>query len=416
MSSRQPLRHAERWVLGLMVLGIAARIGFGLARGEDRLLRDGYSFYLIMATNFLDGHGICYAADGGCAARMPIYPLWLSVFLATGTLSPGLVLAQSVVGGALTWVTWDLGRQLFDRRVGVIAAAAVALNPYAVIHDTALQDTVFVNVLMVTAMALLLRARATTAGPTWMWAGGALAAAVLVNARIVLFVPLALAWAGLAVSGDRRARTRAVALVALPLVVLLGGWVARNWRLVGAPVLTTEGGEQLWYGNNPWTFSHFPVRSIDLTGGELILKMPADARERLEQFQGTEAERDAVVAGWAVDYMTADPARTARAVSRKLWVAASAQLSPARGAVVQLGYAALFLPVHLLALFSVWRSRHAWREHGLTWALLIAFAVTTAIFWAHTSHKNYLDAVLFVYAAAGAYMLAPARLRQRGES
>ena len=46
----------------------------------------------------------------------------------------------------------------------------------------------------------------------------------------------------------------------------------------------------------------------------------------------------------------------------------------------------------------VWRARrHA--DHLLAPALLAAFAATTAVYWAHTSHKSVIDALLFVYAA-----------------
>ena len=38
--------------------------------------------------------------------------------------------------------------------------------------------------------------------------------------------------------------------------------------------------------------------------------------------------------------------------------------------------------------------------HRPVYLLIGAFAITTAVFWANTSHKSALDIVLFVYAAA----------------
>ena len=98
------------------------------------------------------------------------------------------------------------------------------------------------------------------------------------------------------------------------------------------------------------------------------------------------------------------------AAARKLWVVAAAELSPARGPIAQLGYLLLFLHVHVLAVVGCWRSRSDWRVHSVVWLVIASFAATTAIFWAHTSHKSYLDPVLFVYAAAGTLMLFPVRL------
>lgn len=402
-------RAAGRWSLALVAGAAVARIAAGLPRGEELLLRDGYEFYATISGNFLDGHGLCYSVEGGCAARLPLYPLWLAPFIASGTLYPGVIIAQAALGAMLAWIVAELGALLFDRRAGLVAAAAAAFNPYAVIHDTSLQDTVFINVLIPLAMLLLLRARAGGSTALWVGAGAALALAILTNARIALFMPCALGWVLAAGGRDWASRVRAGAIVMLPVVVLVGGWMVRNWRVVGAPVLTTEAGERLWFANNPRTFAHFPERSIDLTADELIQIVPAETRARLESFAGTEPQRDALVRGWALDYMQEDLLRTALGGMRKIWVAASAQLSPARGPILQAGYAIVFVPIHILAIWTLLRTRANRAEHHLTGLLLLSFALTTAAFWAHTSHKSYLDAVLFVYAAAAVTAWFPAR-------
>jgi hypothetical protein len=198
--------------------------------------------------------------------------------------------------------------------------------------------------------------------------------------------------------------------VAAPLLILVGGWTLRNWTVVGQPVLTTEAGERLWFANNARTFANFPERSIDLTAYELMEIVPPDKRALLDNFPGSEPERDELVRGWAIDYMTEDPGRTVVNALRKNWVALSAQLSPARGGITQAGYTIFFLPIHLAALWMLWRTRARSGDHALTWLLLLAFAITTGAFWAHTSHKSYLDAVLFVYSAAALCSPAPARV------
>jgi 4-amino-4-deoxy-L-arabinose transferase-like glycosyltransferase len=394
------------WIL--FCAAVIARIAAAVLRG-DGALRPGYDFYTTISQNFLDGHGLCHSLEGGCADRTPLYALWLAPFVATGTLYPGVAIAQALAGAALTWIAWGLGVTLFDRRTALIAAAAAAFSPYAVMHDTALQDTVFINVLIPLAMLLLLRAR--DSGSAWCWiAGGlSLALAVMFNARVVLLVPCALAWVVFAGGRDRRSRARSAILAALPVVVLVGGWMMRNWQVVGVPVLTTESGKQLWFANSAATFAYFPDRSIDLTINDLDQHLPEETRALLAQFPGSEVQRDAFVRRLGIDYMLADPFRTAIAATRKIAVAAFAQLSPARGALVQWGYAAAYLPIHLLAVLTLVRMRGRVPLHSLTWLLLLSFAVTTALFWAHTSHKSYLDAVLFVYAAAALTSWLPTR-------
>jgi 4-amino-4-deoxy-L-arabinose transferase-like glycosyltransferase len=396
------------WLIAVVVFGILMRIVIRLASGEAAFLTDGYSFYLTIAENLVAGDGFCYAPDESCALRMPLYPLVLAPLAAAGIVYPAIVIVQSILGGLLAWIAWWIGRELFNDRVGLIAAIATALNPYAVLHDTALQDTALLNVLVAAGIALLLRAARTNTAASWLGGGVVLALAVLTSARIVLFVPLTIAWAIVAVRGPWPARVKTAIALLLPIVLLLGGWMVRNWRVAGAPVLTTEGGEALYFGNSALTFRHFPGRSIDLTAGE-IERLPVAEQQMLASLAGEDVALDRRYRRMALDYIAANPAATASGAIRKLWVAASAELSPARERVVQWGYRAVFVPLHLLAIIGAWHARG--RGHWLIGACVLAFAVTTATFWAHTSHKSYLDPLIFIYAAAGGLALAPRRER-----
>jgi 4-amino-4-deoxy-L-arabinose transferase-like glycosyltransferase len=400
-----------RWLIGVVVIGILMRIVIRLAAGEAAFLTNGYSFYLTIAENVVSGNGFCYGPDESCALRMPLYPLLLAPFVAAGIVYPAIVIVQSILGGLLAWIAWWLGRELFGDRVGLIAAITTALNPYAVLHDTALQDTALLNFLIAGGIAMLLRAARTNTATSWLAAGLVLALAVLTSARIGLFVPLTIAWAIAAARGPWPARLKTALVMTLPIVLLLGGWMVRNWRVAGAPVLTTEGGEALYFGNSPLTFRHFPGRSIDLSAGE-IERLPAVEQQMLASLTGQDVALDRLYRRMALDYIAANPAATATGAIRKLWVTASAELSPARDSFVQWGYRAVFLPLHLLAIIGAWHARG--RGHWLIGACVLAFAVTTAAFWAHTSHKSYLDPLIFIYAGAGA--LALASRRERGHA
>jgi hypothetical protein len=218
----------------------------------------------------------------------------------------------------------------------------------------------------------------------------------MTSARLVVFVPLAIGWGVAAVAPRRRLRT-ALAL-SLPVIVLAGGWMIRNWRLTGAPVLTMEGGEALYFGNSPLTFMYFPEESIDLVAGE-IEHLPPEAQAVLEPLGADDPARDRIYRQWAIAYARSHPLDVAWGGIRKLWVVVSAQLSPERGALVQWGYRLTFLALHVLAMVGAVKARG--RGHVLAALMVAAFAVTTAVFWAHTSHKSYLDALTFIYAAAG---------------
>lgn len=377
-------------------MAILLRAGLRLAGGEESFLTNGYTFYLSIADHFVIGEGFCQQTGGECAVRMPLYPLLLSPFQALGVVYPAVIVVQSLLGGATVWLAWWIGRALFTERAAMMAAAATALNPYGMRHDTSLQDTVLVNVLVLAAVALLIAAHRARRQELWIAAGLAIGLGILTSARIALFAPAAVLWA-LAGREPVAARLRRAVLLALPIGLLTGGWMLRNAAVVGEPVLNTESGEALYYGNNPFTFSHFPQRSIDDTASEFY-RLPAADLQRYEALSGQELARDQLLRQWAWTHITEHPFETAAGAFRKLWVVISAELSPARGAVVQWGYRAVFLVVHALALWTAWRARG--RDHQLILLLVVTFAMTTAIFWAHTSHKSFLDPLLFIYAAA----------------
>lgn len=389
---------------GLVAGAIAARAGVRLAGGEEAFLNDGYTFYLDIANGWLAGNGLCYAPDTGCAMRMPVYPVLLASLLTWGGLFPSLILVQAIVGGAIAALAWWIGRELFDARTGLLAALAVAVNPYAVVHDTAMQETVVFNALVAASIALLLRSRTGANSLVPLAAGVALGLAVLTSARIALLVPFVLVWA-LAGSGPGKARLRRAVLIGAPVLLLTGGWMWRNHVRVGAPLLTTEGGEALYFGNSPLTFLHYPDRSIDLVADEIV-RLPAGTYDMLARLQGHDVALDAAYRSLALAYITSAPGEAAAGAARKLWIAASGRLSPARGAALQAAYQALFATVHVLALIGAWRARRSrGRGHALIAMVFLSFALTTAVFWAHTSHKSYLDPFLFIYAAWAAAMV-----------
>jgi hypothetical protein len=59
----------------------------------------------------------------------------------------------------------------------------------------------------------------------------------------------------------------------------------------------------------------------------------------------------------------------------------------------------------------MWQRRRKWRDDLLLHAHTITFCATTALFWAQTSHRSYLDPYLAVFAALALLALMPKRLQ-----
>jgi len=392
-------KRRQRILLLLAGIGFGLRLVLRLSRGEADFLQNGYTFNLSVAQSVLDGNGFCWMSGGSCAARMPVYPLLIGPFLWSGSTYPGLVVLEAAAGAAMVWVAWRLGVELFDARAGLLAAAMAALSPYALVHDTALQDTVIVNLLVGLGVALLLRARRTSSGALFFAGGVVVSLAVLTSARIAYVLPIAWIWTAVCCGDSWARRLQYAPLVGCPILVLVGGWMVRNSRLIGSPVLSTQAGTDLWAANNPWTFDHIPRESIDRSMADALSRLSPEQQAALDAARSNELASSRVFAEWAFDYMKTHRAETLAGNLRKMWVVVSAELSPARGRLTQAGYAVLYGTVHLLAIVALWRSRSDPARHSMIWAFLFAFSATTAIYWAHTSHKSVIDVFLFVYAA-----------------
>ena len=159
-----------------MLVAFTTRVVARVLAGEAAYLRSGYTFDLTIARTFVDGDGLCMATAAGCARRMPLYPLLIAPFAAVGHLFPWLPIVQAASGAATVWVGWKLALEIADQRAALLAAAMVAFNPYAILHDTALQETSLFNLLVAAAVYWLLscaggRPAASRWAPAvrWIW-------------------------------------------------------------------------------------------------------------------------------------------------------------------------------------------------------------------------------------------------------
>jgi 4-amino-4-deoxy-L-arabinose transferase-like glycosyltransferase len=390
----------ERLVLMLVLAGFGLRLLVRRALIALDPHQGGYDFYLSIARTFASGGGLCEAPGHGCALRLPLYALLVWPFATADGVSRGLTGVEAALGAALVYVTYRIGRELFNRPTGLLAAVTAAVSPYALVHDTALQDTVLLNALVGTSVWLLLTLRRPTNGIRPILAGMAVALALLTTARIALIVPGVIAWTALSAGPTWPSRLRNAVYVTLPIVILVGGWLVRNARVVGAPVLTTESGQSLWVGNNAWTLNHIPSETIDLSVRDSYAALTPAERATLMSAGDDEVAADRIAGRWGREFIVAHPVLFVGRAALKVAVPLAAYLSPARRPLVEAAFALAYLPIHVLAVLGAWRARSRWASHVLPYTILLAFLITTGVFWAHTSHATFLDPLWFAYAAA----------------
>ncbi|MFQ3589483.1 MAG: glycosyltransferase family 39 protein [Chloracidobacterium sp.] len=390
-------------IAGLVGLACAVRLGVRLARGEATFWEQSYGFYFELAQKLVREQSFCLDAVT-CAYWTPLYPAFLALVTAGERNFLAIAMAQSLVGGLTTWCAYELARLWFDARAGWMAAGLTALYPYFVVHDTALQETGLYTA--ATAAATLALARIPIAQHRFRQAGlaGALTGlAILVRPSLTPFVPLALVWLGLSCQEQASRRWKLVGGYALALALVLLPWIVRNAFVVGRPTLTTRLGYSLWAAHNPHTFTHYPSGSIDRSTEAAWAAMTSDELAAVSRAALRETSFDDWFRAQAWAYIRAHPNVAAWGACRKLGAAFWWRLNPLKGPREQWVYGLSYGSVMLLAGMGVWQlgRRKQWLPIWLCGAHVAAFCLVTAVFWAHTSHRSYLD-VYFIVLAGGA--------------
>jgi 4-amino-4-deoxy-L-arabinose transferase-like glycosyltransferase len=356
----------------------------------------GYGFFFELAQSIAQGLGFSVGGPP-TAFRVPLYPILLAGLTLGHQAFWPIAIAQSVIGAAIAICAALLACRLYDgqfgRRAAILSAAITAVYPYYVIHDTALQETSFYTLLTIAAMLVLQQAGRDGKLATGLLAGLVLGLDVLTRPTIAPFAMLAVVWL------LWRRRTLAGVACALLLAATVSPWILRNAVEVGDPTLSTETGIEFWAGNSGFLFSHFPQESSDVSKTEATNSLTVKDHAELDPIASNEAASDHWYMHKGLAYISSHPRQTIVDGFHKIVVGFGWLPAPRRGLAMDLVEAFSYGPIMLLGLWGMWRHRAHWREDSLIYLLFATFMLVTAIFWAQTSHRAYLDVYWIVFAA-----------------
>ena len=187
----------------------------------------------------------------------PFYPLFLGVvYRLTGSSIVWAKVLQALIGTATCWLTFQLGRIVFDRRAGVLAALFVALYGPLIFFDAELLATSWAAFWTVALILLFVWARRSDRLPPFFVLGAAGALSVLTRPTFLPFFVASAVWLAATLCRERMAGRGAVA-ARLSLVVvgfLAVSAPAAHWShaISGRwSILPASSGINLFIGNNP---------------------------------------------------------------------------------------------------------------------------------------------------------------------
>lgn len=390
-------------ILWIVILAFVARATVRWHLGETEFWANGYTFFYDLAQSIATGEGIAFDGGPATAFRVPLYPAFLALVTFGHREFFPVLLSQSLIGAATVWCAALIAREMFGNAAAIIAAFLTAIYPYYVVHDTALQETSLYTLLTALAILLLMRVRRNDSRLMAACAGLVLGAAVLTRANLAPFALLAPLWlvipAGLTVAPLRRGLWTCL-LCAGAMALTVSPWLIRSYWYTGSPTLTTQSGFFLWLGNNPYTFSHYPNESIDVSQQVALGSLSPQENAEIEALRTNEAAVDQWFLRRALDYIREQPWQTIANGFRKVGAAFCWLPSPRRSFWPNLIYLLSYGPVMTFGLWGMWAGRRNWREHLIFYAAFVTFALITAIFFGHTSYRAYLDVYWIVFAAS----------------
>jgi 4-amino-4-deoxy-L-arabinose transferase-like glycosyltransferase len=305
---------SARFFLIAAMLFLAPRIGWMLA--VDAAPMSDQLWYFERAVGMLNGEG--YAVQGQPTAFWPVgYPAFLAgLFAVFGPNVEAAKITNLALSGVAMVFVYRIARRAAGSETAARAALLLAaLYPTQIFYTELLYSELLFTALLLAGIDLLLDAPETRR--RWMMvvaAGVCFGLASLVKTQALLLP-------GLLVGGAlvlRRIGFRQAVLTGLiayaTCLAVIAPWTVRNWAVLGQPVLiSTNGGFNLYMGNNPWN-----------RWGNYMWPAPPEFTEATENLNILKAIPDELALNaklnrLAVDYIRENPTDAAKRVPYKLY-------------------------------------------------------------------------------------------------
>jgi 4-amino-4-deoxy-L-arabinose transferase-like glycosyltransferase len=391
-----------RWLVVAALVGLLARLAFGLGYWTGEPLTRDEQEYLSLARSLVRGQGFVYddvLTSTGVEpfGRAPGYPAFLALAGGGGQASTSVPtavkIAQAIVGAFGVVMVGLIAQRLAGPRAAILAAAGAAVYPPLVwIAGYALSEALFWPVGLLTAW-LFDRALARPAAARAALACGlALGAGTLIRPALVVFLPLA----GLLLIARRRPLTLAV--MTLGMMIVVGPWTVRNYLHHGRLVfVASEGGVTFWTGNHPLAVGDGDMAAnigIKLDNQRLRAAHPGVGEEEMEPVYYREALR------WIREHPTDWLALQARKVFYLIVpVGPSYTLHSTRYYVLSV---VSYGTVLILTLVTIGRLRRLLPRVAGLWLLAASAIIVSLVFFPQERFRiPILDPSLVILAGAG---------------
>ncbi len=410
---------SKKTLIFIFFLALIIRIPIVITSGDKTLENE----FCVLVHNLLNNHGYSFfsvdnneeivqhiihnpRASLPTATIPPVYPLFLAgMCFVFGTGLDVVILIeiiQALIGAMCCIILYWIVALKFNERSAFVSALLFCFYPILVYlcgQISAANAYVFINLVL---LFLLFKGEKTEKTRWFFLAGLAFGLLLLSRAEVIVYAPFIILWISLVLCTNRAKRISAFAVAAL---IVWAPWVYRNYRRFDAFVpLTTQGGYNLWQGQNPQatgTRSQYtdPPFQISPEKREKILSLRPDVRYELEL--------DKIYMNEALMFMTKHPTEVLKLALRKFifywgyYWGIKFTYPGARSVAYWLPWFIL-LPFFMIGLIHSMRDV---RKYYLFYLYFILSTLIAMLFFVIPRYRLFILPLIFPFAAEGFFYL-----------
>ncbi|GEM_PF-1840070 len=405
--------ESKKGLCFILFLSLALKFGLRLMLIRNiNFWESGYGFYYQLALNFLQtgklylhGHGL-YSADFLYAVRPPLYPLFIAVIAKLSGFSvPIFIFFEALISTFTVIIVYQLATRCFDSKTGFLSALFYAFFPYALFHDTQLQENVLYNFFSTLSIWYLIRGIDQKKNLDYFLGGIVLGAATLTRASHIFHSLFLILLFFYLFRKNFKHALKVTSIIILGITLVLSPWLIRNKRILGTFTITTLTGDALSEAHNPFTFSYYPYKGAVDQGSALFQVYLENTRKaELENLPNDEMAQNRWYQKLALDYISKHKVQTLIRGIQKIAINFLGILSPQQDPIKNWSYFISYWFLTLMTLFGIQRLKQTIFFHFFI-TLCLSQALFSFLFWAHSSHRNFLDPILTIAGASGVTFL-----------
>ncbi len=386
-------------ILFVLLGGMAIRLTYVLQL-ENKLWWEDEVDYLALGQSIATGQGFTVNGEP-TAFRPPGYPLLLAGLAKLGLDSVVEIRFVQIFLNALTlFFLFLLSLKIAGPVAALVSTTVAAVYPYFIFGVGTLFALTWFSFTLVISVYFLIRGLEGDKKSLIALAGLFMGLSILTRTSAAVLGIMTLVWLFLVLRLSKKFIVTAIVFGAT-IAIVVAPWLIRNYIVFGKPMLSTNGGRNLWLGNNP--------ESTINSGSDI--PMPAALQLRIDA--ASEIDADAIYNEVAINHIKSDPLHYVVLTIHKALAFWRFDPSPTTDGypryknLYSIVSILSFAPIFFLALAGLWLANPSQRRIMLLWILYaVAFTMLHAVYITKVRFRLPLDYFLILMAGSAIACIA----------